>query len=92
MSERETLFARAEELMLKLPGNIATKNLKAAIKKAEERAAANGAPPPDPDEMVSAIVLDALMHNGEHLGPDDPVELTRKQFDRLETLKVVRAV
>jgi hypothetical protein len=45
----------------------------------------------DPD-LVNAVVLDQLKHNGTDYGPDETVELTQKQFDRLEHLGVVAAV
>lgn len=85
MSERKILLARARELGLNLPGNISTENLKKAI--AEKQAGQT-----DRDlEPVNAVVLDQLKHDGKAYGPDDPVQLTQQQFDRLEFLGVVAA-
>ncbi|WIY25058.1 hypothetical protein [Parasedimentitalea psychrophila] len=99
MNERETLLARAKELGLELPGNISNAKLKKAVagKEAQLDAASGvgGDKGPvqssDADELVDAIVLDQLKHNGKDYSPDDPVELTQKQFERLEHLGVVAA-
>ncbi|AZV77937.1 hypothetical protein EBB79_08530 [Parasedimentitalea marina] len=53
-------------------------------------------PGPDPtpkpvSDLVAAVVLDQLRHNGTDYGPDETVELTQKQFFRLEHLGVVEA-
>lgn len=85
MSERKILLALARELGLNLPGNISTENLKKAI-------AGKQAGQTDRDlEPVNAVVLDQLKHDGKAYGPDDPVQLTQQQFDRLEFLGVVVA-
>ncbi len=90
MSERDDLKARAEKLGLNLPGNISTKNLKAAVEGKEAKAAPGAAPvPAATGDLVSADVLDALKHNGEDYGPGDSVELTANHFDRLSSLGVV---
>jgi len=89
MSERKTLMARAKELGL--PGRGTNDELKKAIAEKEANPASNPAPPSNDAELVDAIVLDQLKHNGKSYGPDEPVELTQKQFDRLEHLGVVAA-
>ena len=88
MSERETLLARAKELGLDLPSNISNAKLKKAV---EGKPAKSGARSNDSDELVDALVLDQLKHNGKDYGPDETVELTQQQFDRLEHLGVVAA-
>jgi hypothetical protein len=99
MNERETLLARAKELGLDLPANIPTAKLKKAVagKEAQLDAASGVAGDKGPvqssdaGDLVAAVVLDQLKHNGKDYGPDDTVELTQKQFDRLEHLGVVAA-
>ena len=90
MSERKALVARAKELGL--PGRGTIDELKKAIAEKEGNPDQKTGQPSGDSELVDAVVLDQLKHNGKDYGPAETVELTQKQFDRLEHLGVVAAV
>lgn len=105
MSERDELKARAGELGLEFPPRISTEKLKELIAEAEAEAEAGShqnsgasqtlgdgkAQKSTFDELVDAVVLEPLTHDGEDFDIGTPVRLTKKQFERLESLNVVRA-
>lgn len=86
MSERKALMARAKDLGLPARGTNA--ELKQAI---SEKEASPGGTPSDGVDLVAAVVLEQLSHNGKDYGAGEPVELTQKQFERLQHLGVVAA-